>query len=590
MYANLPRGDALSSRASSPGARADGRPGPNPGAAGDDAGVATCGWPLARGDGAPAVHSTAMRRFASLFPFVEAGSRQRTIGRLVANHDFVRALLCHGRFDEYLFSNPSPSNLAAFETLAREWLTAGRPRRLECVSYAQLAGRLESAPPDVMHLGGWGHFMPGVHYLRTRLAQQGWPVTGIIHSLTGRESVDHAVRLNRAQLRESDAIFCTSRDGRTALERLLEATASVAGRRYRGRLVLLPLGVDDALVRDEGDRDRGRARLRIGAEDVVLLVLGRMTPAQKMDLGPLLLAFARRILPASRVPMTLVVAGGASPADIELVTLTAGRLGLDGRVRLHPNFSPAHRADLLAMSDILVSPVDNAQETFGLSVLEAQGAGLPVVASRFDGYKDLVREGIDGFLVDTCGSAADPADAWFDLGEPNVVQLQQAQGVAVDLDQLAGRVLTLAHDRALRQTFGAAGRDKVAREFVWSAVIPKYEAVWDDLARAARHEPATAPEPNPFNLAPAPHFSHYASRQLSDEDEVVATGESPAEGAYTDVAPWLPADVIEEVASAARRPVAVGTILRRSAADPLAVRYVVRWMLKHGMLRVHAPR
>ena len=67
-------------------------------------------------------------------------------------------------------------------------------------------------------------------------------------------------------------------------------------------------------------------------------------------------------------------------------------------MRIHANFMARVKADLLAAADILVAPTDNTQETFGLSLLEAQSAGLPVVASRFDGYKDLVVDGEDGFL------------------------------------------------------------------------------------------------------------------------------------------------------------------------------------------------
>ena len=53
----------------------------------------------------------------------------------------------------------------------------------------------------------------------------------------------------------------------------------------------------------------------------------------------------------------------------------------------------------LAAADLAVSLVDNTQETFGLSVAEAMAACLPVVASNWNGYRDLIRQGVDGFLV-----------------------------------------------------------------------------------------------------------------------------------------------------------------------------------------------
>ena len=48
-----------------------------------------------------------------------------------------------------------------------------------------------------------------------------------------------------------------------------------------------------------------------------------------------------------------------------------------------------------------MSLVDNPQETFGLAVAEAMAAGVPLVVSDWNGYRDLVRDGIDGFRVPT---------------------------------------------------------------------------------------------------------------------------------------------------------------------------------------------
>ena len=60
----------------------------------------------------------------------------------------------------------------------------------------------------------------------------------------------------------------------------------------------------------------------------------------------------------------------------------------------------------LTASDLAISLVDNAQETFGLAVAEAMAAGLPLVASDWSGYRDLVRDGVDGFLIPSVWSAS----------------------------------------------------------------------------------------------------------------------------------------------------------------------------------------
>ena len=52
-------------------------------------------------------------------------------------------------------------------------------------------------------------------------------------------------------------------------------------------------------------------------------------------------------------------------------------------------------------ADIFVSLADNIQETFGLSVIEAMASSLPLVVSDWNGYKDLVNHGFNGFRIPT---------------------------------------------------------------------------------------------------------------------------------------------------------------------------------------------
>src|ERR1700760_2735871 len=59
--------------------------------------------------------------------------------------------------------------------------------------------------------------------------------------------------------------------------------------------------------------------------------------------------------------------------------------------------------ELWAGADVFMSLVDNIQETFGITPVEAMAAGLPVVASNWDGYRFTGRDGQDGFLIPTLG-------------------------------------------------------------------------------------------------------------------------------------------------------------------------------------------
>ena len=71
-----------------------------------------------------------------------------------------------------------------------------------------------------------------------------------------------------------------------------------------------------------------------------------------------------------------------------------GRILLDGR-------DPDQLAMSWACADLFCSLSDNIQETFGITPIEAMAAGLPVVVTDWDGYRDTVRDGVDGFRVPT---------------------------------------------------------------------------------------------------------------------------------------------------------------------------------------------
>jgi glycosyltransferase involved in cell wall biosynthesis len=532
-----------------------------------------------------------VKRFGSIFPFLESGRQSRQIGRLVANYEFVKALLTYSRFDEYVFSNSSLSNLATFADLTRTWgVPEERLARVRVVGYAGLPAVLREQSFHVFHLGGWGWFMPGLHYLRARYASNPWPITAVTHSLDGRDLVDHAVRLSVAGHAPYDAIFCTSRDGREAIRRLLDGGAAIAGRAYQGHLEHLPLGIDDDLLDAAGDRAGCRARLKIAPNAAVLLVLGRISPFSKMDLAPLLRAFAREIVPRSPRPVVLLLAGSASPDHLKLVQQDIEHAGLTSHVRVYPNFPLDQRPHILAAADVLVSPVDNTQETFGLSLLEAMSAGLPVVASRFDGYKDLVADEVDGFLIDTYSAPVDPMAEWFDVTDATISQLFQSQGVAVDMSQLVDRVLRLIGDEDLRAAMGRAGRAKVDREYRWSRVIARYEDTWDRLvAEAQAAGPAAAGE-NPYNLGPGRIFSHYSARTLTPDQRLVSSGAALDDRPYNETTailePALLARLTARADAGGDAGVSVADLLAASGVPETQAWSAVLWLVKYGVLRV----
>lgn len=89
--------------------------------------------------------------------------------------------------------------------------------------------------------------------------------------------------------------------------------------------------------------------------------------------------------------------GSGDPADPFTAEVRAMAAG-DPRLELHPPFERARLPLVLAQADVVVVP-SRCHETYSLMTREALLAGVPVVASRLGALPEVVREGVNGYLV-----------------------------------------------------------------------------------------------------------------------------------------------------------------------------------------------
>jgi phosphatidylinositol alpha-mannosyltransferase len=107
------------------------------------------------------------------------------------------------------------------------------------------------------------------------------------------------------------------------------------------------------------------------------------------------------------VPVELAIVGAESD-EVEPLLLDGGR-----GIKVLGKVSDAEKSAALADADVLVAP-SLGGESFGMVLTEAFAAGTPVVASDIPGYRDVVRDGVDGVLV-PCGDATTLAQTLRDL-------------------------------------------------------------------------------------------------------------------------------------------------------------------------------
>jgi phosphatidylinositol alpha-mannosyltransferase len=201
--------------------------------------------------------------------------------------------------------------------------------------------------------------------------------------------------------------------------------------RLRADFRIVPNGVDAERF------GRGRRLARVDDGRFNLLWVGRVEPRNGLDRMLAAFALARR-----SVDCRLLVVGDGPllpryralvPADLAADVLFAGRV-VD------------ERPDWYASADVYCAPTRIA--SFGVTLLEAMAAGVPVLASDIDGFREVLRHGAEGELL-----PADDAAAW------------------------ARAIVRLARDPAQAAAYGAAGR-RTAQRYAWPTVAREILGVY----------------------------------------------------------------------------------------------------------------
>jgi hypothetical protein len=151
-------------------------------------------------------------------------------------------------------------------------------------------------------------------------------------------------------------------------------------------------------------------------------------------------------------------------------------------------------------------------------------AGLPVVVSDWNGYRETVRDGVDGFRIDTWAPQAGAGEHMARAREAGSLPMDVAHWAAasftsVDLDQLAERLTRLVADADLRRTMGAAGQARARETYGWDKVFAAYQALWaeQEALRAAATDLGAAPKVTGGGLDFFAAFGHYPTHTVGLE-------------------------------------------------------------------------
>jgi glycosyltransferase involved in cell wall biosynthesis len=110
--------------------------------------------------------------------------------------------------------------------------------------------------------------------------------------------------------------------------------------------------------------------------------------------------------------------------------------------------------DLLNCADVLLLPSEI--ESFGLAALEGMASGVPAICSRVGGVPEVLRDGVEGFLVEVR-----------------------------DVQTMAARALEILTNPERQAEMSRAARQRALRHFCSNNIIPLYEDLYRRVLKSA---------------------------------------------------------------------------------------------------------
>ncbi len=423
----------------------------------------------------------------------------RKMGRQIASQSFVDALSCRGKKKLQLIK-PGPNN-HSLRTVKPSWegLFVGDPNLLPYARERQ-----------------WND-------------PRNFSLIGITHTLSTPAALRCLMTLPQAPLHNWDAVICTSRTARSAVEAIWQHSDELFHMRggrppNRPQLPVIPLGINTDAFQPIYSRKDARKQLELPDQAAVVLWTGRLELHCKAHHGTTFRALAHAAEGCPERPWVLLMYGTAVMPTIPPALMEAAAALCPGvEVRLLDGHDLNLGAVARSASDVFLSLVDCLQETFGLTPIEAMASRLPVVASDWNGYRDTVVDGRTGFRIPT--QSFEPG--WNNLQLQHLacedpaldsVSTRISSQITVDPAAAGAALARLAQSPEMAVGMGCLGELRARENYDWSVVLQRYGELLNDLLmrrQRAQADPTLAPLASHRPIPPLPKiFAAWPSRTI----------------------------------------------------------------------------
>lgn len=299
----------------------------------------------------------------------------------------------------------------------------------------RLVKKIEEIEPDLVH----AHFNTEYHLAALK---SGYPMVSTVHCLYWRIIQNDGFNLSfkvlegiqKYTLRRSLFAICVS----NYVEQQVKRVAP------RIHTFVIPNAIDLQLTKIQSDYKT--------VKEGRILYIGGIQPLKNI-----LLAIRAVPIILHRFPRCqLRLAGAVPPFGTKYFALLKDNiktLGTDEHVLFLGRCNRTQIINELSCADVLVHP--SFEETFGMAVVEAMGAGKPVVSTPVGAVSDLVEDGKTGFLIS-------PKDVY----------------------GLADKVIELLSNAELRRRFGERSREIVIQQLNPRRVAEQHVAIYEQIVKS----------------------------------------------------------------------------------------------------------
>ncbi len=548
--------------------------------------------------------------------FDASGKKLPIVGRTAAGEGFLKALATYGKLERiYCFTGAASGHDEFRAQIQRLCQKPPKTSFIEWSDFQKLGkpGCLY-VPEPALEVHAWNR--------RSLGNQRSYSLCGITHTTAHNQTIDAIGSLLTAPLQSWDALICTSKVVHATVTRLLDDQASYLEDRGAGRITarpqlpVIPLGIDSGQFMPSSKTDQARKEFRqqlgAGDEDIVVLYLGRLSVNIKTN-PYTMLSSLEKVATRTEKRIHLVLTGwfqdnnnmNAFSEAIKSFSPSVNTVLMDGR---QDNI----RKYIWYAADIFVSLIDNIQETFGISPVEAMAAGLPVVVTDWNGYRDTVINGKTGYRIPTAfpsRGAGEELAIRFQSGIDSYESYLGHCSAATIIDENAcvEAFSRLVNDRNLRVQMGEAGRKHVRDNFDWEKVIYQYQTLWNELAERRNIDSESAPtKPGapaiPLRQDPFKLFEEYPTTRTDDDTQVITCIESKKHdlvevrnsSLFAAAMPLLlPENKCREILRIAgqNKPVTIGELkLKLKSCNDQQIHRSIAWLAKTGMIQIIKPK